>query len=519
MCAVKLNTPPQPIDAAVQAQLPSWLQHTEEMELSEIGRNMHSMLHRHNHTKLDVNNRHQIMKALQDPILKLLGGLEQRYLGCPSNTSRVECQESARQIRQLLHEICNTYSIIIHQLAVEESSSQQHSLLAYNISCALRYQGRHLMDHFFTYQPISGDIWGEIKLLFRYARQCELENTELYDQDNIPHTIAEIFLSTLLFASINPFRLKQQEIIDSYQVVTRWARHCQLLPCDKQWLPKGEWVIDLSSERPPEYLKSGQAILDRSSLLRVDITQLLNQVQQNVTLDGYGQLPSQLLDRLQHGWKSSPPRSYERRSSFQETEIVVGLNHCQQLLIEHEVAHSPQNSDEDPLWSMHLANRMLEEEMCSDQKVLHELYEVDVSIGGYGLRCPQHNSEKIRKLDLVLIRHPNIQNEHWRIGQVRWKQSNTHDSDTMLGICLLSEEASAVIISHAQPGKDSALLIPGDDFDNPLATLLVPDHYQAGDTLQCRSANQRVNLKLLEAVCSGADFIQFRFERINKQHH
>ena len=221
MCAVRLNTPSQQTKIDTGEIPHAWVTNIEQMTLTDSARKMHETLRRYNHATIEANKRHQIMDELQLPITLLLEKLENGYLGSIKHARTPEVQNSGKLIRQLLSEACCAHNIIINELTEKDNSATEQEVLSRNIYYALCYQARYLMEHFLTYQPISGDIWGEIKLLFRYARQRKLESIEILDKQDIPQTITAAFTTALLFASINPFRLQQQEIVLSYQIIAQ----------------------------------------------------------------------------------------------------------------------------------------------------------------------------------------------------------------------------------------------------------------------------------------------------------
>ncbi len=516
MCAIKLNFPQQQGNQSRgDTHLPQMnlSNELEPLEAYETGHKMLDTLRQYNRASLDSLKRYQLMLKVKSPLGQLIKHLEQHYLSTqrkadgPSDLAAIELS------RQLLNETACGFTIIANELTKGELDKPAKELLCHTITHALHYQSHYLMEHYLTYQPISSDIWNEIKRLYQIAQRYQIEKEPLYDKEGMTQNIEETFIILLLFAAINPFRLKRSEIVTSYQIITHWAHLCQLENCDDNWQPNNEWVIDTTSEKPPEFLQQDYVVKDHRTLLRIN-TARVEEAQQNdeletLSLEGTTELKQTLLERLRQGWASAPPRHYERRSSFQDAELVAGFNRCHQQLIDQEMDKAGQDTP-GSLWSFHLANRWLEGEVEAQEPVCHQLQQVDVSIGGYGLRCDRNTGKLIQKMDLALIRHPSVSNEAWRVGQIRWKMETPGD-EIMMGVCLLAEDAAPLIIINAAPGMDEGLLLPCCDFENPAATLLLPSGYQKGNTLQCITANEQVRIELLEEQAHGPDFKQFSY--------
>ena len=516
MCAKKCSDAAQkkPNDGNTTADPLALLDRLPELSAKHAGQAMLSLLRHLNSTVQPPLQRYQQFAKLNSHIHALILQLEQYHL-----LSEVAHDDAtpATLTRQLLQESANCHNIIINQLAHDDNFSQHKEPLSLSISCAIRFKSRYLMEHYLTYQPNSSDYWGELKRHYRYAQQHQLTNIPLYDKKGIAQTIESAFIAVLLFAAINPFRLKRIDIINSHAILSQWAHHCHFIQCDKNWRSNGDWIIDLASERPPEYRQAGQSKPDSRPILAINITQLLelcNDIGSD-ELDEHRHLKKQLLERLKYGWESIPPRSYERRSSYKKMDLSLGLQDCNQLLIESKTKRHTKNKN--ALWSLHLDNRWLKEEITAGSRIIHDIEEIDVGIGGYGLRCSPEYSDRLHKGDLALIR-TGIANEAWRVGQVRWIRAD--DSSITFGVSVLTEDATAFIIATPSSEEDGGLLLPSCNtenpfthtpFDNSLATLMLPSCYQKGDKLQCITAHGLVKIELKQQLKQGPSYKLFNY--------
>lgn len=514
MCAAKLRYPQEQKEASQEeiTQLLEWLTSLASLDAVEAGKKMLETLFHLNGISQPPLQRYQQLITLHSNISTLIKKLEHNYLDSDISAQKPEGIQAAELTRKLLQETICGHNIIISELAQSDATEIPQGPLSNSLRYALRFESRYLMEHYLTYQPIGSDLWGELKLLYRYARQRKLERVALYDIKGIVQTVESAFIAVILFAAINPFRLSRSDIVNSYRLLSHWAHHCHLEACTDDWQSKGEWVIDLSSDRPPEYIQPKQKMLEASTLLVINIDKIIQSYQgKNFANDlHHGRLKQQLLDRLNNGWVSDPPRSYERRSSFQDMQLSIGLHDCHHLLISTE-AELINEDDSDTLWSMHLANHWLEAEMDTEKNVIQEVQQIDVGIGGYGLRIPQQYSDSINKGDLVLLRHTASSNETWRVGQTRWKHCEDAQTGVILGICLLAEDCSPLIITNTTSENNGGLLLPCCDFDNPLASIILDKNYQTGDTIHCCSSLAQAKILLSKELVVGPDFKQFNF--------
>ncbi len=493
----------------VEEQL-AWLDNIDSLKTDQAKTNLIKSLRYLNKAVLATSYRYQLMIKLYKQGQILIDNSER-------DAKKARNTISVKLTRHLLQESITSYEIIISEFIESEDPQQQQELLAQSFCHALRLESRYLMEHYLNYEPISNDIWNKIKRLYQRAQQLKLVDMPLYDKTGAVQTIEEAFVAVLLFAAINPFRLKRSEIIRSYHILSQWAHHCHFERCDNEWCSGGEWVICLNSGRPPEYLPAEQQPETADGLLRINIDTILEEdvllgqksTEENNNTE-HTQLKQTLLERLRNGWITTPPRSYERRSHSQKMTLSVGLRNCHQLLIEEEVQLSSNHS---PTWTLHLANKWLEAEVDSQERIIEKIQQIDVGIGGYGLSCPLQYYEKFLKGSLLLIRNANDSEKPWSIAQTCWKQLYEADSEAIVGVSLLAVDAAPLIITHAETETETngGLLLPRGDFNNPLATLILPNGLQEGETIQCITAHAQVKVELIKSLKQGPDFQQFSY--------
>ncbi|MCF6218218.1 MAG: hypothetical protein L3J62_07500 [Gammaproteobacteria bacterium] len=510
MCAVKSDTVQKvTIDKKQVEEHLSWLDDVDSMKTQQIKQSMIKSLRYLNNVALSTPYRYQLMIKLYKQSNALLNTSE-------GDAKKARNSISVKLTRHLIQESINGYDIIIKELMSSGDPGLYQELLSQSFCHMLRLESRYLMEHYLNYEPISNDIWDKIKLLYRQALELKLASMPLYDKTGAVQTVEEAFIAVLLFAAINPFRLKQNEILTSYHILSEWAHQCRVEPCDDKWHSGGEWVICLKSDRPPEYLPLEQQPEETEDLLKINIDSILDKdiLQAEKSDQGdknseHTKLKQVLLDRLRNGWTIMPPRSYERRRNFQEMSVAVGLKNCHQLLIDDEVQLSTNHSS---TWSLHLANRWLEAEVEPQKRILKEINQIDVGIGGYGLSCPQQHTDKLAKGSLLLIRNADDKEKPWSVGKACWKQIYDDNTDSILGVSLLAKDAAPLIITRPKGEENSGgLLLPRGSFDNPLATLILPAEYQEGDTIECMTAHSQVKIELLKALKPGPDFQQFSY--------
>jgi len=533
MCAARLSYPKQYSGrlfsvGSTPEQIEVWLKENLKFNAQESGHKMRQVLVELNRIEMDTPLRYQIMLRMAEHIEGLLNQLELENVQYSNFVLDKRKIERSELIKQLLRETAYGFNVLVSEMANLPDPMQLRGQISRSIYYGMSFLSRNLMEHYLMYEPTAGGIWGELNLLYRYANQLNLERWPVCDKNSHAHTIEEKFIAILLFSAINPYRLKSVDIYKTYAIIARWSHLCHFEIREPGWQSDGELTVDLASDRPVEHLPSGQRFTDLSMIRVLNTDQILNEREGNSEWSQLGlesnndaQLMSDLLERLTTGWRSDLQRRSVRRSSYAEMELAIGLKACHTLMARHApaVEFDPMDGDmsaDDAVWYSSYASDFFERDGGNANLNLHTIKQMDVGLGGYGLKCSESEGIEIEVGDLVCVRHAITDSDLWRIGDVRWKRVGEHNL-VMFGIRILAGDAKPffdIRASGYENAEDATpgLLIPGDGFENPAASLLLPANtYNPSDILHILTSERRVNVQLTSLQEHSAKFVQFSY--------
>lgn len=555
MCAAKLSIPRQypgrhPTIGSSLSEVKDWLGKLPSKEVEKAVKMFLPALVELNRTELDSELRYQIMRYLARVSEHLVKKLRARYLVGNSQMVTWKSVQDSELVKRLLQETANGFKIVVDSVLNAQGAELDKNRLGCSIYHVMNNLGDYLLEHYLLYEPVAGGTWGELNLLYRITGRLDLQQWPLTLGEEERATIDEAYLRSLLLSAINPYRLMRTDVERACDVIGAWARLCRLEVREPGWEPAGEIVIDLASDKAPEYAKPGEPFTDLSIIRLVNLEGVGRGAEGLFHLDDQGdsalvKLKRDLLQQLRNGWRSDIQRSSVRRSSFAEMELAIGLRSCHLLFCGDQLQN---NSDllsleamcqeHDAVVEAYTANDSgpgecegfdeppdddyYRNEMENPTIGVHVVKQMDVSMGGYGLKFDASSASMVKRGDLVSVRMMAFGDTPWRIGDVRWKRGGP-DNSMMLGIRMLAETAESfyatVVTSSGLEGKVMrGLLIPADGFENPSASLLLPtEGCEEGVLLRVRTHDRRLKLKLVSRIDGGEGFSQFAYEIVPDQ--
>lgn len=561
MCAAKLSIPKQitgrTLSIGVRTEdIASWLDSLPLADHEKAVRMFLPVLIEFNRIEIEAGQRYQILRQLTAVAIEITKGIQQKYLGSNAGNIDRRSLERSAVVRRMQQELAYGYKIIISKAANDPGSIPKEQVATsafYAMYCLVRFQ----LEHYMMYEPVAGNVWGEINLLYRYAQKVRIHNLPLTLGKGESLSIEEIYLRLLLLAAINPYRLMRGEAEKIYIMMKEWCHLSRLDSCEPGWMPNGEIIIDLGADKSPEHARPGEKYTDLSLIRVLNIEDIKTQLQDLAKKSGTStdlgmRLKQDMLQRLVGGWRSSLARDSERTEFAAEMELVIGLKDCNAIyggsefsphgevarsdelsLIPLELqwgtaaSHGKQPGSsvfriDDPhadIWDKKetLATTPVEEGTKTDVSRF-DVSQIDVSAGGYGLRFDVESNIQVRVGEVVCLRLKDISGGGpWRVGDVRWKRLD-REKGVMFGVRLLAEVAEpfyATAVKGLGSGADATrgLLIPADGFDNPAASLLLPATiFDTTTTLRIKSRYRALRVQLSEKLEASEGFARFAFK-------
>lgn len=526
MCAAKLSIPRQfpggrPAIGSTVAEARAWIGALPAKDAEKAARILLPALVEFNRRELAAEPRYQVMRLLTRVSEQLVRKLRAKYLVGNSQMVTWKGVQDSELVKRLLQETAIGFKILVDAAVRAANSPAQKEGLGCAILHAMHCLGDYLLEHYLLYEPVAGGTWGELNLLYRIAERHGLEQWPLTLGEEALGTIEETYQRALLLSAINPYRLLRTDVEGACAVIGDWARQCRLEKREPGWEPAGEIVIDLASDRAPEFAKAGEYYTDLATIRLVNLEGIGQGAEGMFHLHDPGdaalaKIRRDLLQHLRIGWRSDIQRSSVRRSSFAEMELAIGLRACHQLFGGERLRGSGDLLSLEALCQEHDSAGQ-DPDLDAERAASHVVKQMDVSMGGYGLRLNVDEAARVRQGDLLSVRMVAMGETPWRIGDVRWKRT-AGDHSVMLGVRMLAESAeafyaTAVSSSGLEGSVMRGLLIPADGFENPSACLLLPaESCDEGGLLRVRTPERRLRLKLLTRLDAGAGFARFSYE-------
>jgi hypothetical protein len=541
MCAARLSFPKQYSGRTLSfgstpEKLDAWLIELKTHEVEISARKLHETLVELNRTEINTGFRMRVMLRIVEILNPLVVELEKKYIHNSTTIINKRTIEFTELDKHLLQECAFGFNKIINELANSNDKNINKERLALSIYLSITYLSQYLAIHYMTHEPVVGDIWGELNLLYRYANQLGIHQLSLGKNGSSNETIENVFTIIILLSVVNPYRLLQSDIYHALNILKQWSNLCHLENKEIGWKPQGDVVVDLSSEKPPMYAQPDESYTDINSIRVINVDGLattLGKVQNT------GSLENELANRLVKGKHSNIYRNSNRRSSFTEMELAFGLNPCHTLFIQEQdeineddselgddlhdelnriYTQQPHNDDH-ALWnSIYLSAQLSHEDEYSKIEC-QSVKQIDVSMGGYGLKHESAKDIDVKIGEIACVRISSIYSTPWRVGDVRWIKNEGNES-VIFGIRLLAEDAKPFFALPSDGNINEnylsrGLLIPSYGFENPAASLiLMPNTFKPTDKLRILTDNMNIKVELTE-ILEGSDFFaRFAYEII-----
>lgn len=561
-----------------EAQVRAWREQLPLMQSHQACSLLYKAIPEITRLKTTPDVRLAMLEDLRSQTFQSLQVLAQSYLNQPLILPETALK-AATLAQAIQKHINNAYLVVVRDLCTQTKKNiQPQQALA--LHRAITGLGHQLLRNYQLYIPIAGQIWSEIHALYQIA--CELQLHHLHVDDPLPHhhgckNISEAYLRVLLLACARPNQLRQEEVIQCYNLLELLAPNAELIRFD----PNGKenlYVIMADSNRPPIYksrLESSAAKERRENLMELRTSVLLNKLQelQNNSQSDHQErvgnpftLSTSLHNHLIQAWSHLSLRSFNRTDVNADIEVTVGLSNIHfhlaneqsfSVFLKQGTSLSGTDSifqkrgallkntaasteDEDDPWgdafdisgtifdgsprsTSNIDKALLENEAnkYSGQHSIYKIPLIDRSPGGFGLEWRGDIPAQLKAGELVGLRE--YGRGKWSIGVVRWVHQIK--GATQLGIQVLAPHAIPVglAVIHKTGGMSEylrGLLIPevkAIHQPNSLIANAISFHEYTKVKLysQDQAYEDKFNLQLLERKFATGSFSQFTYRELS----
>jgi len=508
-----------------------------------------------NGVEMPPADRFEVLESLTEPVKHITGKLQKKNLGKRFPLNKDELNQSNQAIGIFLA-MATGYKLLVTALdweAWDATCLIDAEAKVIPMQRAIRYLTESLIGSYQVYSQHREGIWRDLHALYALAVKHGLQAYQVIDttlQKPALTSVETAYKQILLLSLAGPYRLRQGEIRQVYNLLARWAPYCRCNAAQEQDIP-GLFTCHLSSDDPPRYLQltrrdridSEWVILDTSGItepVNAKLTELRNNPNLRNILPG-----ENTLKRLMLCWGVMPERRFTRRRKETPVQLVLGLQAIHHLLTEpapnqaDEMARETPREDflRDPTFEQPTviatnhpsklkaashASRQSNPFMPRIQYPLSGAYAlgtkgkhdddqtpsieswqmVDVSVGGYCLLWECNDVSSAQVGELVALRTcREDSNDGWKLSVVR-RMKFTPERGLMLGVQLMASGATPVCarLCRDEPlteNKSQGLLLAENRVLKQPPSLLLPSaHFRTGclSMLSCGGNDEKIIL-------------------------
>lgn len=556
-----------------------WVNNLPIANLGDSSKSTYRLLVDINQAEIEPDKRLAMLSTIEPVALELVIALEKQFIN--NHIALTEKQKKiAALIQAIQTEISIGYHTIVESIVNTQIKRSHKKILSTALTMAMKYHGLVMLRCYQLYTSIPRRIWREVYCLYQLAREYEVENQSLNnDETHKMDTCHNYFMRILLLSIANPYQLRQQDIQLLWELLPELSEQATLMT---HAFNKQHFVVSLGSSSPPVH-KSLQPPHEQGNHLKLTAVELVEQLKQMlVSLKKSSQLSmrkTMLLRHLIQCWSHGAHRSFARSSCTEHLEISIGLGATHYQLsqlpngseglsddndstievmegslknatlldVSEEISTGTSNStdylsstevDNQDVWAklyrpgqvMKEALSEIESKNRSRDSIVKESYrlqEVDLinmSPGGY---CIQMSCDALPKHSqtgeiLGFLENTHGKTKHWSIGVVRWVRRQAKGSIVNMGIQLLAPGAIPINIQLRNSKSDSndfqrALLLPALTGVGQPATLITnPLSFALNSKVRIIEHGLEYDARLSKEVSSSSSFKQFHFEKLDR---
>ena len=560
----KFHTPPQDLAAptlfaASGEAVAAWLESLPKTSLGPTTRALYHALTELNRVRLTPLLRLQLLEILRPGIYHAAAGLRRHYLGQP-----IVLPEQAQKVAQLAHvlfeQLATGYILVAtHTIAQGKQSgfSQPRQAVATAVHRAIVEHSQNLLRDCQLYRSPHPGCWYTLHQLALLARDYEIDQLAIADQQCGDSTLAAVYLRALLLGSAKTYQLRQDDLPKMFQHLLDWAAAASLAAPEQALL-----VFNPAGDDGPIYREFAT---EDHTWLGLQTHALARALQfKREALDAGADerdLSSDLLGHLIHTWSTASKRAFLRIEVNERVDIAIGLTTAhyfasgeadfntllsdanpQALSMENDNVFLRQRSYADSVSSgprdvwdsayqpssaltqvsletidFHIREHAKSNGGERDKFRSHTVNRINISAAGLCVKWPPDNSSQVRTGEIVGIRENSHKN--WSIGVIRWLR--LLDSGPQLGIELLSPTAApygARVLQKAGELGDylRVLVLPEMKQTGQPTTLITPRlPFRTGQKVSLMYRDKETRIQLTRKVASTAAFSQFEFRRLS----
>jgi len=323
--------------------LKSWLDGLPLGDMEASGFQVLSVLLAYNRAVLAPAQRLESLNIFGRVVQELTAGLVSKY-----RDSTFPLSERNRQrfhlVEKLLEEMANGFKWLVHDLYDKwDQTAAPKKELFDAIRIAMVYLSKRLVAVYSTYSNEPAGVWCDLHQLYRFVDEVQKKYLESKDTSQAQHVadIVHAYLRIVMLSITNPYHLMQGEVQLIYNYLNKWVSGCRVMSLSGNILDKGDLVIDLDQDVPPQfvYLDNFQ---QPKNARTVDMVNLMSRFKEtiarlttrkeaaggiaNSNMTFNERIRRDMLLRLQTVWNDRMQRGAPRIASNEKLRLISSLS-------------------------------------------------------------------------------------------------------------------------------------------------------------------------------------------------
>jgi hypothetical protein len=547
--------------------LRKWVENLPLVNLDTCAWQLEFGLSEINGVEIPSVSRLEVLESLAEPVMHITGTLQKKLIGKRFPLNKDDLNKSNQSIGLFLG-MATGYKVLVAALRREANAGTR---LALPMQRAVRYLTEALIGSYQVYSQHREGIWTDLHALYALAVKQGVQAYQEIDttlQKPALTSVETAYKQILLLSLSGPYRLRQTEIRQVYNLLGRWAPFCRIRPArDRDNI--GIFTCHLASDDPPRYLQlTRRERLDEDWII-LDTSGMTDPA--NATLGELREKPhlrtilpgENALKRLMLSWGVMPERQGARRRQEVPVQLVVGLTAIHHLLAEpapETAAARPQSpsaehldywfdptfdlpteittkppanrkpaipaagrpnpflpSGQHPLKGAYAPGKPAVPRDDNQAPAIESWKLADVSVGGYCLLWESGDVSSGQVGELVAIRSgTEAGRDGWKLGVIRWMRF-TPQRGLMLGVQLIAGAATPVRArlyrdeSNAENRSQGLLLAENAVLKQPASLLLPSMPFRTGSLSTLTREGKDERIILVRELENTGSFAQFHF--------
>lgn len=253
LLVLKPSTPPKP--KRTPAEVARWCAALPMADTGAAAKKLFIALDEISNTEMTAMERFEIMELLRTPNRNICTSLKRHYI--EQKSSLTERKLMIANLREtLITYMADNYKLIFEDLHVKGGrSNNDKTMLATAIIRILYYMNVLLICRYQLYTYSPENIWHEIHLLYKYAKQKDLLEMQVkcvFSPNKQMTSILEAYTRIVLLYATDPYQWRQREQHSINKAIELWALYPTIyeypnIPNTKA----GIYIIDLDKDEPP----------------------------------------------------------------------------------------------------------------------------------------------------------------------------------------------------------------------------------------------------------------------------